>query len=63
MTILLIPIAILTLGKINHFAYETNNFFEALPYIVLQLNTVFVWVCVGVYWLYPSQYDATASLG
>lgn len=63
MSILLIPIAIMTFGKINHFAYETNKFIESLPYLALQLNTVLVWLCVGIYWLYPLKYDATATFG
>ena len=53
MSILVLPIAIITFGKINHFAYETKSIYESLLYIALQFNTVAVWLCVGGYWFYP----------
>ena len=52
MTIVVVPISFLTLGKVIHFANSNRNFKESAPYILLQFNTSFVWICSGVSFLY-----------
>ena len=52
MSIVVVPISILTLGKVIHFAFSNKNFKESAPYILLQFNTSLVWICTGVFSLY-----------
>ena len=56
MSVLVIPIALTTLVKVIRFAHLNRNLQESLPYILLQFNISFVWICAGVFWLYDSVF-------
>jgi len=43
---LVIPITLVTLGKQIHFAFKIRKSLDkSLPYIIMELNTLFVWLC------------------
>ena len=64
MPIVVVPISLLTFGKVIHFAYLNKNLKESAPYILLQFNTSFVWICYGLSWLYHESFKAnTHTLG
>ena len=44
------------------YGYTQENFIDILPYLLIQVNTVFVWVCTGTYWIWnihetPNNYN------
>ena len=59
MPLLVIPITLASLIKCIHFAKETRKLREYLPFLVMQLNTLFVWTCSGVFWVYHIKSNAT----
>lgn len=46
------PIVLVTLIKLIHYAYYERRFKDLLPFIFMELNMLFVWVCQGTVWLY-----------
>jgi hypothetical protein len=49
MAALVVPTALCGVGRVAFSAYENKNYLEMLPLLVIQLNTVFMWTCVGYY--------------
>lgn len=55
MTFLVIPSTFASFCKLIYTAKENNEFIEHLPYIVMQLNTLIVWICGGAFWIFINQ--------
>lgn len=45
--ITILPISVATLIMVINFAHKKKNLTESLPFILMQLNTIFVWTCEG----------------
>lgn len=46
------PIVLVTLIKVCHYSYKNEKVKELLPFIFMELNMLFVWLCFGTVWLY-----------
>lgn len=45
--LLVVPIAVCSLAKLVYHAWRDKRYKESLPLIVVEINTVFIWVCQG----------------
>ena len=54
---LVIPISLVTTFKVFHFVKTQRKLVASLPYIILLLNTNYVWVCYEIYQQYYEGYD------
>ena len=59
--ITVIPITLATLIMILNFACRSKKLSESLPFVLMQLNTLFVWINTGVTMLYPIDF-ASANI-
>lgn len=54
MTLLLLPLIVVTLVRVMHFAYcSERHWTESLPNIAILLNMLLCWICIGVRFLLP----------
>ena len=60
--LLVIPIVVLTLLKVLHFAYERRNWIEQVPFIVILLNTLIVWIGNGIFYAYEKTSSIESSV-
>ncbi len=49
MAALNVPIALCGVVRVASSAYKNKNYLEMLPLLVIELNTVFMWTCIGYY--------------
>ena len=47
MAALNMPTAFVGLGKVANSAFKNKNWRELLPLLVIELNTVYMWTCLG----------------
>jgi len=52
MPLLVVPIALSTLVMILVFQHKRKNFTESLPFIIMQVNTIFSWTSTGWQFIY-----------
>ncbi len=49
MAVLIVPTALCGVGRVAYSAHKNKNYLEMLPLLVIELNTVFMWTCVGYF--------------
>lgn len=52
MSLLVIPSTFASLCKLVHSAKVKGEFVEHLPYILMQINTLIVWICGDAFWIF-----------
>ncbi len=47
MAALIVPTALCGVGRVVFSAHKKNNYLERLPLLVIELNTLVMWTCIG----------------
>lgn len=63
LALLVVPIASVTLIMLLHYGYTELRFLETLPYLCIQVNTIFTWACVSCLGFYQSKNFPSKSFG
>ena len=50
--ILVLPIAICSAVKLIHYGVTQRCFTQILPLLIIQVNSIFIWICQGYFFLY-----------
>ena len=55
MPLLVLPIMIVTAGKVFHYGWSRNQLLQVLPLLILVLNSTYIWICIATAWLIIPQ--------
>lgn len=53
MTLFLLPLVVVTLGRVLYFAYSNHYWTQSIPNIAMLLNMLLIWVCTGLTFVLP----------
>lgn len=51
MSLLVVPIAAVTMAKLLHYGYSKKRFIDVLPLLFIQINSLYIWACTCIYFI------------